>query len=68
MILHFEEKRMTDGTLEKRMMGWAIQEGAEFVEGEEGTFSLDDESRETPGQQFRACLMAWLLEERHLQI
>ena len=59
---------MTDGMLEKQTMGWAIQEGAEFVEGEEGTFSLDDESRETPGQQSWAYLMAQLLEERCLQI
>ena len=59
---------MTDGMLEKRTMGWAIREGAEFVKGKEGAFSLDDESRETPGQQFRAYLMARLLEERRLQI
>ena len=59
---------MTDGMLEKWTMGWVIQEGAEFVEGEEGAFSLDDESREMPGQQFWAYLMARLLEECCLQI
>ena len=59
---------MMDGTLEKWTMGWAIREGAEFVEGKEGAFSLDDKSRETPGQQFQAYLMAQLLEERCLQI
>ena len=59
---------MTDGMLEKWMMGWVIQEGVEFAEGKEGAFSLDDESREMPGQQFWAYLMAWLLEEHHLQI
>ena len=59
---------MMDGTLEKQTMGWAMREGAEFVDGDDDGFPLDDQSWETLGQQFWAYLMYRLLEEHHIQI
>ena len=59
MILCFEEQQM---------MGWAMREGAEFVDGDDNRFPLDDQSWKTLGQQFWAHLMNCLLEEHCIQI